>query len=636
MTTPAEYAQAIAAAQHDGNAAAVAELQQMQAAEQSAGPRREMSGSVMAPNPQPPATVTQKVGTGVKDVGYAAGRWLGRVSPEEYAQHQKDAAEIDPTGLYRMGGQMIATAPALMIPGVNSAVGGAVMGGALGMLMDPEDPLKGGALGAGFGLVPPAARAALPRVWEAAKNVVARNTPWLAGQKQKIAERAFFESIPEAERAGVQQAGQNYQPVIPGFEQTTGSASRNPTILETERRLSSGGSPFGAPLRQRVGDQARAVNEAWEREFGTRPVPGGAKAQSTIAAEERQAYADANLPVRFPRAPTGADFSNTSRAFNAEFQNAVGPRAAALQSVRDQLTDALANAQRNGLTTSLHEWRRTAVNDALTKMFGENSSQTQKLSRESLDRIKAAFDRDMDKLLGDNRWSDFMQGYRNESMKVSQAKAGEEMLNQLRARPEMAAETASGAGVHDPSGLGTKMREQFSGGPPQTRYGTPEYSQSGERLLQNTINEQNAANLRYAKDVAPVNSATAANLRAPLRILKQADDAATAATNRTLTTGHALSGGVGGTIGAMLGGPTGAVVGGAAGTAVREAVAPARAQALANIAQRVVQLYTDPRAAAIAIERMSLPPAERTLLSKMIEGGLSSRFAVGAAGYGAQ
>lgn len=553
-------------------------------------------------------TLTERIGAGVQDVVNAGKRWAGRLGDADQAEGERIAKMADPGGWGRMAGQVGASAPLMLIPGVNTGIGSAIAGGAMGGFMSPDDPLKGAAIGAGgAGLVTGGMRV-LPRVGGAIADQVAQRTPLMPGRKQAIAERAFADSIPAAERDAVRQSLAGYQEVIPGFEQTTGSVARSPRMLEVERKLSQGGSQFGEPLKRRAGEQAAAVTQAWENEFGRR----SGQLQSDIASNAREAFVDSAKPVRFSAAPD--EFPGVAAAFDAELANASGPHAATLNAVRDQFDEALAHAQRNGMVEPLHNWRRSAINDALARMHTEGATQGQKIARDSLDNVKRAFDQEMERQLGGQRWSNYMSGYRSRSTDVSHAQAGEDMLGRLNARPEM----AGAPGVRDPSGLGTNLRQQFAEGSPTSRYGTPVYSPSGETVLRNTMNEMSNANQMFAKNVAPVNSATAANQQPAMRILTQAEKAQRALDNNGLTIGHGFGGGIGAGVGALTAGPWGAAVGGLVGAGVRSVVAPARARAMEDIAQRVVQLYADPRQALAALDRLALPPTEMQMLAQRV------------------
>lgn len=100
------------------------------------------------------------VGKGMTDLGYGAGQLLGLVSQEDVAEKQRIDAPLSATTAGKVGevtGKVASALPAAFIPGANTVLGAAAIGGGLGAL-EPvaegdmlTEKAKDVALGAAFG-----------------------------------------------------------------------------------------------------------------------------------------------------------------------------------------------------------------------------------------------------------------------------------------------------------------------------------------------------------------------------------------------------------------------------------------------------------------------------------------------------
>ncbi len=124
-----------------------------------------------------------------------AGERLGMMSPQEVAQDQKLDAPLNATTAGKVGkllGGIGWTAPAMLIPGVNTLVGGALLGSALGATTPTapgQSALRNAALGAGTGLL---------------GNFIGEHGPgWFSSILARRAQGAVDAAAPYAERDAV-------------------------------------------------------------------------------------------------------------------------------------------------------------------------------------------------------------------------------------------------------------------------------------------------------------------------------------------------------------------------------------------------------------------------------------------------
>ena len=580
-----DWMQGIARAERAGNHAAAERLRQRAQAAITG------EGSAM-----------ERVGAGMQDVIGGAGRLAGLTSKGDYAEQQRIAKMADPGGMGRMAGQLALTAPVAFAPGAATIPGAAAYGAGLGAVMEPEHPLQGAAMGAAGGA---GAQFVAGKVLPAAMRQIAERTPFGERTKQRLADEAFAGLVPQGERAAAQQsleAAAQRQPAIPGFQQTAGASLDATTpqaqraILEAERTLRESGSPHGMGLREQRVDQFRAIQDAWEREFG------GGKAQAAKSAAEDY-YKQTRPTMQFrgavPDAPE--DFRPVLELLAKKKETAVGYHLKAIEGLEDTFKDALSKAVKSGEITPLHEWRKSQINDALDAMFSEGAKQSQKTARVTFKEVKDTFDAEMDRLLGGTKWSDFMEKYHDLSVAGRQAKAGEKKLTDLQSRaPEV-------GDVRNPTGLLSKLRGEFSdpgGAHPINKYNEPTYTLQGGNVLQGSLAELERAGQR----VAPQGSATIANTQS-MKLLKRASDAE-AATAKPFSMGDIGTAGVAG----FAIDPTAGIVAGL----VSRGLAPARANALADIAKRLTQMFGDPAAAAQALARVNMPEADKQLVRLML------------------
>jgi hypothetical protein len=568
------------------------------------------------------AFLSEKLGAGMQNVVTGVKQLFGQAKPGEAAEQMQLAKEADPSGYVSGAGTALALAPlALLTP---ATVPGAIVGGALsGLAMPTDNPdvLKGklieGGIGAATGGVLQKGMQMLPRALSAARDQIAQRTPFFPGARQEIAERAFVGAIPQGERSAVEGTLASYAPPnkLPGFQQTTGAASRNPTILAGERHLREAGGAMGQPLRDMTEDQAQAVASAWRQEFGGQAAP---------AAAAREAFAQATTPGLVLKRALGkpGDFDPVQQVIQNAKQQAVGPELKAIEAVEQQFYDALTKAANSGDITALHKFRRFGINDVLSGMYREGAPQSAVAARGVLQDVKSALDSELDRLLqGQNRFSNFMQGYRDRSLALSQAQAGEKMLGKLEARPPTA------AGTPQPGGIVQDIRNQEARNFQNPRFKTPEYTPSGQDLLSTTAREVEQAGAWRSPTVGPTGTATAANLAPMESVLQRARQAqAQQLAGPTVTQG--LSAGAG-AVAALAGHLPG--LAGLAGLAAHYGLGPARVNALNDTARRMVGYYTNPQQALDAIIRSGLPAAEQHYLTQAAQALIAQSGAATAA-----
>lgn len=564
------------------------------------------------------ASSTAKFGAGMQDIVTGTKQLFGQTEPGEAAEQEKFASQADPEGWHRMAGQATMLAPLAFVPGAATIPGAIATGAAGGLAMPTQDEnvLRGkltqGAIGGVTGGV---AQKYLPKALGAAgripgklsnvvKTQVAERTPWAKATKQKIAERAFVESVPEADRAGVLNKLTSYSPTrdIPGFEQTTAAASGNPALLASERLLREAGGDIAQPLRNTADEQASAVQRAWE---GTM---GGGQSQAARGARETWTQGQKKgLVLKRAMDWKQPTFKTVKSALDRAKQVAVGPVQDVLAVVEKDFDDAIAKAVQTGDIEPLHQFRRTTINDRLTKMYREGAPQSAVAARKTLQEVKSALDAEMDKLLtGKTRWSDYMKGYAQRSQNIGQLEAGEGALEKLAARP------TTSTGTPTTTGMMPGLRKEIAGGMTDPTYGTPKYTPQAERLIRATARETEQALTPYAADIAPKGTATAENIlssrTSPLAKARAATEAA-----QNWSTGEKVAG-----VGGLVTGQVWATLG---ALAKHYALDPARANALNDIAGRVIQMHKTPQAAinAIMAQTQNLPPAQQQYLIEAVK-----------------
>jgi hypothetical protein len=571
-------------------------------------------------------TMTERIGAGAEDVKQNIARTFGNQTKEGLAEHNRIAGMADPGGWGRLGGQAMALAPTMLIPGAGTVAGSALIGAGTGALMEPEDPMKGALIGGATGGGVAKGLQMLPAAAGAVRDQLAKRTSLFPVRKQEMAEEAFRGVIPQGERAGVLADLQAHaDPVtLPGFQQTTAGATRNPSLLEAERALRSQGQSYGEPIRRRAGDQAKAVQDAWEAEFG-----GGAKAAVEDVRDAVTGMHKEDMALH--ALPTKKNVGGVLDAFDAEIETAIGTHRDKLLEMRHSFLAAAKIARDTGSIEPLDAWRRVQLKQQLGQLYDRMSGNYAPdaagfLSR-SLQRIKPEFDATMDKLTGGGRsYSNLMGDYHQLSKEVGQAAKGEDWLKTLNARPEMAAE-----GVHDPvSVILPKLRSEFAAGPtPTTKYGSPTYNPQQELLLQQTKKAlEDSTRATGARDIIPPGSSTVANLQPMNRVLQQAA-AAQKAAQGGFSLGEGGTAGLGG-LGVLMGHP---LLGGAAiaGSAAKHFIAdPAKARAMDDIAKRMVGMFANPREAIAALQNVPVPNQMKQEIMKRITYYASQTSAIGA------
>ena len=202
------------------------------------------AGAPSAPKPEPETydptegmSTTDKVlagiGKGMTDIGQGVGQAFGLVSRDDVAQKRATDAALMNTGAGKTGnfiGNAAVMAPAALIPGANTIVGGTLIGGASGFLQPStstsetmSNTLTGGVAG---GAVPTLIRGA-----QVTKSLL---DPFRASGRDQIVGKALVRAAGNGSDDAIRNLS-TARSSIPGLQPTAAEVARNPGIAALQR-----------------------------------------------------------------------------------------------------------------------------------------------------------------------------------------------------------------------------------------------------------------------------------------------------------------------------------------------------------------------------------------------------------------
>ncbi len=202
------------------------------------------AGAPSAPKPEPEKydptdgmSTTDKVlagiGKGMTDIGQGVGQAFGLVSRDDVAQKRATDAALMNTGAGKTGnfiGNAAVMAPAALIPGANTIVGGTLIGGASGFLQPStstsetmSNTLTGGVAG---GAVPTLIRGA-----QVTKSLL---DPFRASGRDQIVGKALVRAAGNGSDDAIRNLS-TARSSIPGLQPTAAEVARNPGIAALQR-----------------------------------------------------------------------------------------------------------------------------------------------------------------------------------------------------------------------------------------------------------------------------------------------------------------------------------------------------------------------------------------------------------------
>jgi hypothetical protein len=260
-------------------------------------------------NPVDEMSTTERVlagiGMGMNDMYMGAKQRLGLASQNEIDDKKSIDANLKATTSGKVGdigGKIAVSLPAAIVPGANTYLGGAALGGLMGT-MEPtaqdESVLKNAAIGAVGGAAGTAVGRLLGAGYRTAKAAI---EPFYAAGKQRIVGRALNEAAgsaaPQAQKNLLAAAepfiGPNPQGVtqttmgelVPGSLPTVGQAAGNPGIAALERSAVATNPDVTNMLSQRMAQQNAARVGAVERLAGRDGARDFAAANRDATAEQ--------------------------------------------------------------------------------------------------------------------------------------------------------------------------------------------------------------------------------------------------------------------------------------------------------------------------------------------------------------
>jgi len=546
------------------------------------------------------------LGAGFARAGRGAAQLAGRgPTPERYAMHEQAAGELRERDPYfaagaQFGGEVLPFAP-VVAAGVPAAALAGVTQGALSEA-DPSGSVAGQKLvsaGAG-GLAGAALAKGAPYVARALPKALRAAQGFTEAGRTRAAEQAFAEAMP----SGAAQRLREFQPEVPGVQTTPGQILRDPGALGIEAQLLRAPGKYGeageqAGARLRAG--RRATDQAlWEAASPALEAEGGQAAREAADALWRS-QRGALKPV----ASAKGEFFEGVPAVVGEIgeleQRSIVPSVQKeLEQLRTQLSRAHMNAQTNpalGLE-QLHQIRRTSINDALSRLQ-QSDSGAAKLLRGELETLKTSLDQALDQgLEGSGAFSGLMSEYSGAAGRAGQIEQGEALLEKMRSGKGLSTGEASfAASSGDLRAIAEQSKRQTD------RYGKPVYLPEGQKFIESARDVIEREGATSAADIQPLGSATAQNIlgqegrRGGAQILGAAQSGAQAALEPASSLRRAVT-----LDWWMKGGPM-------------PVWSARRAQ---DTATKLLNLYTDPKAAIAALENLPIKPEFREGIAQEI------------------
>jgi hypothetical protein len=183
-------------------------------------------------------TTLAGIGKGFTDVGRGLGQFIGAVSREDVADsRQRDEALMNTTGgkVGNVVGNVAAAAPLAFIPGANTMLGAAAIGGAAGLAApsaSTEETLKNTGLGGALGPLSLLAGRAIGASYHGVKGLV---EPFTKAGQERIAAATLkqFANDPAKAAANLRSA----QPLVPGSLPTMAQGADDAGLAQLERTL---------------------------------------------------------------------------------------------------------------------------------------------------------------------------------------------------------------------------------------------------------------------------------------------------------------------------------------------------------------------------------------------------------------
>jgi len=571
--TREQYERAISLAERDGNMAARDALIQEAAAK--------LTGK---------GTMMEQLGAGVQDLVLGAKQLVGKASTDD-VREQNRIANMATGGT--VSGELMrglgSSAPLLMVPG-GSVARAAMMGAGQGALMptENENQLAGRVTNAVTGGVTGgAAQAAAPLVGKVLTKTLRGASDFLPGGMGRVAEREFVNAIPEGGRAAAEQAlrasaGARTAPYavgVSGAPETAGVATRQPALLAAEREAREAGGNLAQPFKQLDEDAAQAW---WQHLEGN---VGGDLQKLKLDKEDIHANLLLNVRNRKPFDPKGRLWGEIQAAAANEHNPGLK---AELERIRDHYMSAV----NSGEFAPLHDFRQQALDDTLARLY-QTDKKAGNAMRKKIEGFEATFDTEMNKSLGGNKWSDYLDEYSKAATALDQATAGEKFLSKARTWNETPGGVPQLTGKRQQlADLATKVDE---------RNQRPVVSQQASDALQTVRSEIGEAKLPY--EYGPKGSATAANQNPSTRVLGRA-----LAAQKREAAGYPGMLGIGGFLAGDLG------TGIAAGYGLK--LLDKRAMAIAD---QLLQIHVDPARAAQVLQKANLSPAMKTAVMQQLQ-----------------
>lgn len=230
----------------------------------------------------------QKFGAGMGkafvDLGRGVGQFVGAVSRDDVAQSRELDAPLMKTGAGRAGniaGNISAAVPLAFIPGANTLVGSALIGGVSGLAapsVSNEETLRNTGLGALLGPLSLLGGRAIGAGYQGVKGLV---EPFTRAGQERIAAQTLkqFANDPAKAAAALRSA----QELVPGSAPTMAQAADDIGLAQLERTLMNNSETGG-----RLAEQYAAQRAA---RLGAISDLAGTPAKRAAAVEARQAAA---------------------------------------------------------------------------------------------------------------------------------------------------------------------------------------------------------------------------------------------------------------------------------------------------------------------------------------------------------
>lgn len=600
---PEKIQRAMRAAKADGNAAAYADLRQMLVDTY----KDEYKNVAVEETKRPWAA---NLGAGLMDVWEMGPKQLlGMASGEDAREKARldDALAEGMTGgkLLQLGGSALGLAPVAMAAPVLAPGAGAVplaagVGAAQGVLMPTQNDNVGlgkfqnaavGALAgaAGEKYVAPVMDK-VTRLPGVLRDAAVKRGIGTAAQKQRFADRAFASQFDDA-GAAANSIVTGMRDEIPGVIPTTGQLTGNRNALGVERAAWATNTQAGQLLKQQSAQNNAARLGALRQQLDIDPDP--------IIANAGQFADDAKSLMKLK--PGGVDPKGHLQGQFTYWENKVeAPEAKQLFASLRERIQAIRAAPEDKQLELLHQFRRTAIRDAQSKLF-KSEKQAAKILRDPIKKLESSIDDAIQSRLESGDWKGFLKGYSRRMKVADQADAGRGVLRDLELRAPLS--------TGDPSLAAGRqtLRRALSPDNAQNAYGGNTFSPQSRQVMDDVLASIDRQQKAWAADVGPMGSGTAENLS----FLKNLG-AEMPTSNFAPGLGAALGWGVGAASG---GNP---LIAAGAGAALGYGERKLAHNASQQIATRLLTLHRDPQAALAVLKQASIPPQQKSEIARAL------------------